>query len=124
MNIKNIVRFIYWHAIPISVGAVVFYYLNKADSNDINKFFPMMLEAFGFCFIFIMIHGWIGLKIFPEKPTLADKMMRCKLRRKYGGSYCADCPDSYTCPTDLGPKKVGKEEKVGNEEKADKGEKA
>ena len=103
---------------PISVGAILFYYLNKTD--DINKLIPTMLEAFGFCFIFIMIHGWIGIKIFPEKMTLADKMMRCKLRRKYGNSYCVDCQDSYTCASDL---EGGKAEKVVKEEKTEKTEK-
>ena len=112
MDIKNIARFIYWNVIPLSAGTVVFYYfLNKADGNDVNKFLLMMLGAFGFCFIFIMTHGWIGLKIFPERKTLADKMMKCKLRRKYGNSYCVDCQDSYTCASDIEGGKGKKDEK-------------
>ena len=100
MSIKNIAKFIYWTVIPISVGVVAFYYLNKIDINDINQFIPTV-KIFGFAFTFMIIHSWIGYKIFPEKMTLADKMMRCKLRKKYGGSYCVDCADSYKCPTDL-----------------------
>lgn len=99
MNIKTIVKFIYWHALPICVGAIMFYYLNKIE--DIREFLIMSLKAFIFVIIFIIIHIWIGHKIFPEKVTLADKIMRCRLRMQYGMDYCVKCPDSYKCPTDL-----------------------
>lgn len=35
-----------------------------------------------------------------EKRTLTDKIISCKLRKKYGKNYCIKCSDSYTCATD------------------------
>lgn len=92
-------RFIYWNAIPISLGAIVFYYLNKID--DIYEYLRMVINVLGLAIPFLIIHIWIGNKIFPEKMTLADKIMGCKLRVQYGGSYCVKCPDSYVCASDI-----------------------
>jgi len=99
MNIKTITKFIYWQVMPITLGATMFYYLNKIE--DIREFLIMGLKAFILAILFIIIHVWIGHKIFPEKITLADKIMRCRLRMKYGHNYCAKCPDSYECATDF-----------------------
>jgi len=55
----------------------------------------------------IIIHITIGNMLFKRNEmhidTLANKMMRCKLRKQYGHSYYVKCPDSYTYPT-LGEK--------------------
>jgi len=84
---------------PITLGAIMFYYLNKIE--DIREFLIMSLKAFVLAILFIIIHVWIGHKILPEKITLANKIMRCRLRMQYGYNYCAKCPDSYECATDL-----------------------
>lgn len=98
MSIKDIIKFIYWNAMPLALGAVTFYYLNKIEDPWI--FLRMSAYVFVFVILFIIIHVWIGKKIFPEKATLADKIMRCKLRMQYGRNYCVKCPDSYTCASD------------------------
>lgn len=64
----------------------------------------MSLFAFIISVIFTIIHVWIGYKIFPEKMTLADKIMRCKLRMRYGRNYCAICPDGYSCASSVDTK--------------------
>lgn len=95
MNIKNILRFIYWDAIPIVTGGVVFYYLNKIQ--DPWDYMKAWMAFLGVAIPFMIIHIWIGHKIFPEKMTLADKIMKCGLRMQYGRDYCVKCPDSYNC---------------------------
>jgi hypothetical protein len=32
-----------------------------------------------------------------EPPSIAEKMRRCKLRKKHGANYCIECKDSYDC---------------------------
>ena len=95
MSIKDVIKFIYWQVIPVVVGVIMFYYLNRIE--DIFLFLKMTLYAFIIAIAFIIIHIRIGYKIFPEKMTLADKIMRCKLRIQYGRNYCAKCPDGYVC---------------------------
>lgn len=113
MDKRTVAELIYWNAVPIAIGAVGFYYLNKIENpwDYIKAAIPFL----GALIPFMIVHFWIGNKIFPEKLTLANKIMRCKLRVKYGSSYCAKCPDGYTCASDIegGKGKV----KEGNVEK-------
>lgn len=99
MNMKMIAKFMYWNAIPFVVGAVAFYYFNKIE--DPWDFMKVWITFLVIAFPFIIIHVWIGRKIFKERLTLADKMTRCRLRMQYGSSYCVDCADSYTCASTI-----------------------
>lgn len=101
MKINNIIRSIYWHVIPISVFVVSFYYLNKIE--DPLNYVKASISFFSIVLLpFMIFHGWLGQKIFKEKLTLTDKIMRCGYRRQYGNSYCVKCPDSYTCASTIG----------------------
>ncbi len=65
---------------------------------------PFIEKVFIFFAIVIptaAIRLWVGKKLFKEKETLAEKIMYCSLRRKYGKNYCAECPDGYECAQDL-----------------------
>lgn len=99
MKIRIILRFICWNLVPILMGAIVFYYLNKV--NGPGNYMETWLMFFIVAFPAAIIYTWVGGKIFKEKMTLAKKMMTCKLRMKHGYDYCVKCPDSYTCPTDI-----------------------
>ena len=99
MNKRTIAKLIYFDAIPIIVGMIAFYYINKI--NDMWEYMKAVGSFLLMCIPLMMIHTWIGNKIFPEKPTLADKIVRCRLRRKYGNSYCVECDDSYNCASNI-----------------------
>ncbi len=93
MSLKDISKFIYWTVMPIGIGMVVFFYIDKMEVSmgyKILIFLAIVLPT-------AMIRTWIGMKIFEEKPTLVEKIMSCSLRRKHGNSYCAECPESYSC---------------------------
>lgn len=98
MNIKEISKFLYWTVMPFLIGVILFYYLNKMDRPYIEKVLIFLALAIPI----ISIRMFIGRWIFKEKETLAEKMMYCGLRRKYGRNYCAECPDGYECAKDLG----------------------
>lgn len=84
---------------PIFIGAIMFYYLNKLSDGkspaEIWTIFILLVIPIA------VLRVWIGTKIFKERPTLVDKIMSCRLRIQYGRDYCVKCPDSYKCPTDL-----------------------
>lgn len=99
MNVRDIIKFLYWDVMTFVVGVIIFYCLSK----DIGPSGMIQLFTFYFiiAFLYVTIHIWLGHKIFKEKMTLADKIMTCKLRMEHGLNYCVKCPDSYKCPTDL-----------------------
>ena len=97
MSNRDVLKFMYWVAMPMAIGFVLFYYLDKMDMSLPKKFLVLLI----ICLPISMMRVFIGNKIFKEKQTLAEKIMTCGLRRRYGNSYCVDCPDSFTCPTTL-----------------------
>jgi hypothetical protein len=94
---SEIFKFIYWIIMPMTIGAIAFYYLDKLEISMIYKFAILIMIAMPISAIRI----FIGKKIFKEKPTLVEKIMSCNLRRKYGKDYCAKCTDSYNCVTNM-----------------------
>ena len=49
-----------------------------------------------YCIILIRLYSEVKGIISPAE-SLAEKMMRCKLRIEHGLDYCVKCPDSYIC---------------------------
>jgi len=47
--------------------------------------------------IVTFLYDLIEYFITRTKNRLAIKISRCNMRKKNGNSYCADCPDGYTC---------------------------
>lgn len=93
MVARDVSKFLYWTIMPMAIGFSMFYYL---DNMEIS----LLYKALIFLAIVIpvaTIRVFVGMKLFKEKPTLADKIMSCNLRRKHGPSYCAECPDGYKC---------------------------
>ena len=97
MDKKNISKFLYWTVMPMAIGVILFIYIDKMNLPILNKLFLFVVIIIPIA----AIRAWIGVKIFKEEPTLADKIMSCNLRRRYGNGYCAKCPDSYTCASDI-----------------------
>lgn len=93
MRAKDIFKFIYWTVMPVAIGFAMFFYLDKMETSLLNKILIFLAIAIPLT----TIRVFIGVKLFKEKMTLAEKIMSCNLRRKYGNSYCAECPDSYNC---------------------------
>ena len=102
MGSKDIFKFIYWEVMPVAIGFIMFLYIDKMEISIVDKIIVFIVIALPVA----IIRSYVGMKIFKEEPTLAEKIMSCGLRRKYGNGYCAECPDSYECAggTD---KKVG-----------------
>lgn len=96
MTAKNISRLLYWKVMPMAIGFVMFYYLDKMEISLLYKVFIFLAIAIPVATIRI----FIGMKFFKEEPMLADKIMSCSLRKKYGHDYCAICPDGYSCSSD------------------------
>jgi len=46
----------------------------------------------------LIVLNFIGGILFGKRNDLATKMMKCSLRKQNGLNYCAECPESYTCP--------------------------
>jgi hypothetical protein len=88
---KSFLKFLYWTIIPMAIGAVMFYYLDKMNASLLYKAFIFLLIAIPIA----TIRVFVGAKLF--KQTLADKIISCYLRKKYGKEYCAVCPDGYNC---------------------------
>lgn len=97
-NLRFFLRILY-DSSSIIIGFIVMSILEKITMWDIYTRF-LFLIIMGFFFI-IPLHQYIGNRIFSENTTLADKIMKCKLRKQYGLNYCPNCPNSYTCPTEL-----------------------
>ena len=95
MDKRNVLKFIYWEVMPIAIGFVSFYYINKMNVSAWEKLFIFVAVILPIS----MVRVSIGMRLFKERPTLAEKIMSCNLRRRYGNSYCADCPDSFACAT-------------------------
>ena len=49
-----------------------------------------------YCVILIRLSSAVKGITSPAE-SLAEKMMKCKLRIENGLDYCVKCPDSYTC---------------------------
>lgn len=75
------------------------------------KLYPDFISKFGLlqllalmtllaCLVLLVLRFFEGI-LFGRRNTLADKMMSCPLRKQHGLNYCVECPDSYTCPTDM-----------------------
>lgn len=97
MKKEDMYKFIYWTVMPFAIGAILFFYIDKMEISIIDK----LLIFIAIVVPVAAIRAWIGMKIFKESPTLAERMMSCNLRRKYGNGYCAMCPDGYTCASDI-----------------------
>ena len=103
MKIKDIVRLVYWEGIPLLTGFILFRYACVDKANSVIDVAKIFISNLYIIIPVIIIHITIGNMLFKRNETridtLANKMMRCKLRKQYGRSYCARCPDGYTCPT-------------------------
>lgn len=95
MTTRDISRFLYWSVMPMAIGFIMFFYLDKMDMSLLNKALIFLVIAIPLG----TIRVYVGVWLFKEKPTLADKIMHCNLRRKHGNNYCAECPDGYNCAT-------------------------
>lgn len=73
----------------------MFYYIDKMNASLLYKAFIFLLIVIPVA----TIRVFLGVKLFKEKQTLADKIMSCYLRKKYGKEYCVVCPDGYNCAT-------------------------
>ncbi len=93
MKENSIFKFIYFIVLPMIIGAVIFYYVDKMEESIIYKISIWAAIAVPT----IMIKNWIYMKIVKGQQTLAEKIMSCDARRKYGDSYCVKCPDGYSC---------------------------
>lgn len=103
MITKSLFKFIYKEILPLAIGFTIMTVLQISYPELIKELNPFQLIAL---MIFLIIPVLIVLKfiegiLFERKNTLADKMMKCSLRKQYGLDYCVKCPDSYTCPTKL-----------------------
>ena len=105
MKIKDIVRLIYWEGVPLLTGFILFRYAGVDKANSILDVVKIFISNLYIIIPVIIAHITIGNILFKRKEThidaLANKMMRCKLRKQHGLSYCAKCPDSYTCAGDI-----------------------
>ncbi len=101
MNIKNIIRLIYWEGIPLLTGFILFKYAGVEKANGILDVAKIFISNLYIIIPVIIVHIMIGNILIKRNEThidkLANKMMRCKLRRQYGHAYCTKCPDGYTC---------------------------
>lgn len=61
----------------------------------ISTIISVMVIIF-YCIFLIYILS-ITKKLASPSVSLAEKMMKCKLRIENGLDYCVKCPDSYTC---------------------------
>lgn len=93
MTMKGVLRFLYWAIMPMVIASIMFYYLDKMEASFLYKVF-IFLEV---VVPVATIRVFVGMKLFNEKQTLADRIMSCKLRKKYGHDYCAVCPDGKKC---------------------------
>lgn len=99
MNVRDIIKFLYWDVMTFATGFAIFYGFTKGIGP--SGIIQSSIFYFVIAFLYVTIHVWLGHKIFKEKMTLADKIMTCKLRMENGLNYCVKCPDSYKCPTDI-----------------------
>lgn len=97
MKKEDISKFIYWTIMPMAIGFVMFFYLDKMEASLLYKALIFLVIAIPLATIRVLI----GVKLFKEKPTLAEKMMSCSLRRKYGNDYCARCSNGYECASGI-----------------------
>lgn len=97
MNTKDIFKIIYWNVMPVVIGFILYFYIDKMKIPIIEKIIIFLVIIIPI----IIIRLWLGEKIFKERPTLVEKIMSCSLRRKYGKNYCVECPDSYECASDI-----------------------
>jgi hypothetical protein len=93
MTAKDILRFLYWKAMPAAIGVVVYLYIDKMEVPLLYKVLIFLVVAIPVA----TIRVFVGTKLFKEKQTLTDKIMSCQLRKKYGNEYCVVCPDNYKC---------------------------
>jgi hypothetical protein len=82
---------------PMVIGFVLYFYLDKIETSLLNKALIFLAIALPLA----TIRVFVGVRLFKEKATLADKIISCELRRKNGNDYCAECPDGYTCASDI-----------------------
>lgn len=112
MKIKDIVRLIYWEGVPLLTGLILFRYAGVDKANGVIDVAKIFVSNLYIIIPVIIVHITIGNIIFKRNEahidTLANRMMRCKLRKQYGRSYCAKCPDGYTCATSIENRKSGK----------------
>lgn len=78
---------------PMAIGVIMFIYLDNMDASLLYKAFVFFAIAIPLA----TIRVFVGMKLFNENQTLADMIMSCNMRRKYGHDYCIVCPDSYKC---------------------------
>jgi hypothetical protein len=97
MTAKDILRFLYWTVTPMAIGFAIFFYLDKMETSLLNKVLIFLVIAIPLATIRVFLGVWL----FKEKPTLADKIMSCAIRRIHGSSYCAECPYGYECAAGL-----------------------
>lgn len=93
MITRDISKFLYWTVMPICIGVIMFFYIDKLEVSFLYKVFIFSVIVIPVA----MIRVFIGIKLFGGKQTLAEKIMSCQLRKKYGNEYCVVCPDGYKC---------------------------
>lgn len=105
MTTKDVLKFLYWTVMPMAIGFIMFSYLDKMEGTLLYKALVFLAIAIPLATLRVFFGVWI----FKEKPTLADKIMHCDLRRKHGSSYCAECPDGYECAIDNNIEKIDRD---------------
>ncbi len=102
MKRKSLFKFIY-EMYPLAVGFTTMTILQKYYPELIQESNPLKLLALLVLLnmpVLIILRFIEGI-LFRRKDHLADKMMKCTLRKQYGLDYCVECPDSYTCPAEV-----------------------
>lgn len=97
MTTRSVSKFLYWTVMPICIGVIMFFYIDKLEVSFLYKVFIFSVIALPVA----MIRVFVGIKLFEKRQTLAERIMSCQLRRKYGKDYCVVCPDSYKCASDI-----------------------
>lgn len=93
MKKKSTFGYIYWTVMPFFIGFFLFFYLSRMNISFIEKFIIFLIIAIPLS----TFRFWLGNKLFEDELTLAEKIMYCGLRRKYGKNFCVKCPDGYEC---------------------------
>ena len=101
-RIKSIGRLFYLNTILLII-AYLSPYIIPYIYPEISNVELLIISAVGmtivmifYCIILIRL-SYVARGIISPAESLAEKMMKCKLRIENGLDYCVKCPDSYTC---------------------------
>lgn len=91
MIIKNLNYYLFRY---LSIMAIVLAVMLILDEYKITL---TETQIYIIIFVSIVIQELVEYYWYKPKNKLADKMMKCELRKKNGLNYCAKCPEGYQC---------------------------